>query len=235
MTLENLLGSTLHREQATEEEIDRLREKSAIRLNDAQNEQISRESRFDLAYEALLQLGNAGSCKTIRRRTAEDRGGSKQMNANLYSITVRQIEVDGQELFEARVRELPDVVDFGDTWQEAYELAVDTIETTAEFMAEEGRQMPEPAAIEDDYSGRVTLRVPKTLHRRLAEQAETENISLNQYLVSLLAYHAGTRYAGEKTNYRHLRRTVPETRETKGRSKQEIDQQLAEDRGSWTP
>ncbi|QOC23772.1 DNA-binding protein [Wenzhouxiangella sp. AB-CW3] len=59
MTLENLVGSTLHREQATDEEIDRLREKAAIRLDDAQNEQISRESRFDLAYEALLQFGLA--------------------------------------------------------------------------------------------------------------------------------------------------------------------------------
>lgn len=126
------------------------------------------------------------------------------MNANLYNISVRQIEVDGQELFEARVRELPDVVDFGETWQEAYELAVDTIKTTAECMAEQGRRMPEPAVVENDYSGRVTLRVPKALHRRLADQAETENISLNQYLVSLLAYHAGTRYAGEKDNYRAL-------------------------------
>ena len=123
------------------------------------------------------------------------------MNAHSYNITIRQIEVDGQELFEARVRELPDVVDFGGTWEEAYELVVDTIETTAEAMVEQGRRMPEPAGVQDDYSGRITLRVPKTLHRRLAEQAEHESISLNQYLVSLLAYHAGTRYARETDDY----------------------------------
>jgi predicted HicB family RNase H-like nuclease len=126
------------------------------------------------------------------------------MNANSYNITIRQIEVDGQELFEARVRELPDVVDFGETWQDAYELALDTIETTAAIMAERGRRMPEPASVEDDYSGRITLRVPKTLHRGLAEQADHEKISLNQYLVSLLAYHVGTRYAGDKDNYQAL-------------------------------
>ncbi|QKK02911.1 MAG: toxin-antitoxin system HicB family antitoxin [Pseudomonadota bacterium] len=119
------------------------------------------------------------------------------MNAHSYNITIRQIEVDGQELFEARVRELPDVLDFGDTWEEAYELAVDTIQTTAEIMTERGRSMPEPAAVEDDYSGRITLRVPKTLHRRLAEQSGTEGISLNQYLVSLLAFHAGTTFASQ--------------------------------------
>lgn len=125
------------------------------------------------------------------------------MNANAYNITIRQIEVDGQQLFEARVRELPDVVDFGDTWEEAYELAVDTIETTAEIMAERGRQMPDPAAVEDNYSGRITLRVPKTLHRRLAEQSSIEGISLNQYLVSLLAFHTGTTFTS-RDSAQHL-------------------------------
>lgn len=135
------------------------------------------------------------------------------MNAHSYNITIRQIEVDGRELFEARVRELPDVVDFGDTWEEAYELAVDTIQTTAEIMAERGRRMPEPGAVEDDYSGRVTLRIPKSLHRRLAEQAEHESISLNQYLVSLLAFHAGTTFANRDSAKNIWRRaeTGPKT------------------------
>lgn len=116
------------------------------------------------------------------------------INAHAYNITVRQIEADTQVLFEARVRELPDVVDFGETWEEAYGLAVDSIQTIAEIMAEQNRSMPEPAAIEDEYSGRVTLRVPKSLHRRLAEQAEFESISLNQYLVTLLAHGCGTTF-----------------------------------------
>ena len=74
------------------------------------------------------------------------------INAHAYNITVRQIEADTQVLFEARVRGLPDVVDFGETWEEAYGLAVDSIETIAEMMAEQNRSMPEPAAIEDEYS-----------------------------------------------------------------------------------
>jgi predicted HicB family RNase H-like nuclease len=118
------------------------------------------------------------------------------MNAHSYNITVRQIEVDGENLFEARVRELPDVVDFGETWEEAYSLAVDTIGTTATIMAERDQQMPVPASVEDEYSGRVTLRVPKSLHRRLAEQAEYEGVSLNHYLVTVLAHDCGTRFGG---------------------------------------
>lgn len=56
MTLDNLIGKGLQKESATAEEIQRLLAKSATRLLDAAQVTISRESRFDLAYEALLQL-----------------------------------------------------------------------------------------------------------------------------------------------------------------------------------
>lgn len=64
------------------------------------------------------------------------------MNAHSHNITIRQIQVDGATLFEARICELPDALDYGDTREEAYGLAVDTIETTAQAFAEQGRQMP---------------------------------------------------------------------------------------------
>ena len=38
-----------------------------------------------------------------------------------------------------------------------------------------------------DYSGEVSLTVPKTLHRKLAEAAQAEGVELNQYLVALLS------------------------------------------------
>ena len=116
------------------------------------------------------------------------------MNPNAYTVNVRQIEVDGKRLFEARVTELPDVVDFGETHEEAYQLAIDTIETTADILAEQNRIMPQPAVVEDLYSGRMTLRVPKSLHPRLARQADREGVSLNQYLVTVLAHGCGTSF-----------------------------------------
>lgn len=35
------------------------------------------------------------------------------------------------------------------------------------------------------------LHLPRSLHRILAEQAEREGVSLNQYMVSLLSFNAG--------------------------------------------
>jgi len=42
---------------------------------------------------------------------------------------------------------------------------------------------------------RLTLRLPDTLHRRLAEAAGREGVSLNQYLVYLLAQGAASPYS----------------------------------------
>lgn len=108
-----------------------------------------------------------------------------------YNITVRRAEVQGEVCFEARVKELPDLIEYADTAEEAYALAVDGIETTAEIMAEKGRAMPAAAIPAEDFSGRVTLRLPRSLHRALAEASDDEGVSLNQHLVNILSYYSG--------------------------------------------
>jgi len=108
-----------------------------------------------------------------------------------YANTIRQAEFDGQALYEAKVRELPDIAEYADTHEEAYELAIDALNRTAEVLTEQGRPMPEPIQTEEEYSGRITLRLPKSLHRRLAERAEAEAVSLNQYMLSVLAVIGG--------------------------------------------
>jgi len=44
-----------------------------------------------------------------------------------------------------------------------------------------------PPSYPEEYSGRFVLRLPRSLHRRLAEGAERERVSLNQWVVSILA------------------------------------------------
>lgn len=81
------------------------------------------------------------------------------MNPHDDSITVRRILTDEGPCFEARVRGLPDVAEYADTYQDAYKLAVDTIETTAELMRERGRPMPDLAPSTDDDNGGTMVRV----------------------------------------------------------------------------
>ena len=113
------------------------------------------------------------------------------IDPHAYNISIRRGDFEGDTLFEARVKELPDLHAYGDTYAEAYDLAVDAIETAAAAYADQGRRFPKALVPVDDYSGRVTLRLPRSLHRALAETAEDEGVSLNQHLVSALSYHSG--------------------------------------------
>ncbi len=113
------------------------------------------------------------------------------VDPHAYNITIRRAVFEGETLFEARVKELPDLAEYGESFAEAYELAVDAIETAAKAFAEKGRDFPPAMVPADEFSGRVTLRLPRSLHRAMAEVAEVEGVSLNQHLVNVLSYYSG--------------------------------------------
>jgi len=134
------------------------------------------------------------------------------IDPHAYNITIRRDTFDGEVLFEARVKELPDVAEYGETHEEAYDLALDTIETAAAAYAEKGRTFPDAMVPADQYSGRVTLRLPRSLHRVLAESSEAEGVSLNQHLVNVLSYYSGFA-AGQQAESGVPWRTVPKQQE----------------------
>ena len=51
---------------------------------------------------------------------------------------------------------------------------------------EDGIEIHEPEDL-DEYSGQFKLRLPKRLHKTLAEDSKKEGVSMNQYCVYLLA------------------------------------------------
>lgn len=104
-----------------------------------------------------------------------------------YSVAVRTVKVDGRVLFEYRVVELPDISGYAKSSARAYSMAIDAIETLHEMTAAAGESLPPPAEVEEDFSGRVTLRVAKTLHRSLALSADAEGCTLNSYITTILS------------------------------------------------
>lgn len=109
-----------------------------------------------------------------------------------YTITIQKVRIDGDDYFESTIKELPDAAMYGETYQEAYELAIDTIETTAVMLEEAGREMPNPMFKHEDFSGRVTLRMAKSLHEKVTTYAEHEGVSLNSYITTILAENVGS-------------------------------------------
>ncbi len=51
---------------------------------------------------------------------------------------------------------------------------------------ESGDSVPEPADSEE-FSGKFSVRLPKSLHSDLVRQADREGVSLNQYITSVLS------------------------------------------------
>ena len=88
--------------------------------------------------------------------------------------------------FVASFPELPGCLTCGETIEQAAENAGDAKKAWIEAAIEEGIEIKEPSE-QTSYSGQFKLRLPKTLHKLLAEQAREEGISMNQYCVYLLS------------------------------------------------
>ncbi|RTH31776.1 toxin-antitoxin system HicB family antitoxin [Thermus scotoductus] len=88
--------------------------------------------------------------------------------------------------FTALIPDLPGCVSVGETEEEALRNVEEARQLWLETAYEFGDEIPLPSS-EREYSGRILVRMPKSLHRRLAEEAEAEGVSLNQYIVSLLS------------------------------------------------
>ncbi len=87
--------------------------------------------------------------------------------------------------YVAQIKELPGCLTQGETLDETVININEARELWIETAYESGDDIPLPI-IQDSYTGKVLLQMPKSLHRRLVEEAERENVSLNQYIVFLL-------------------------------------------------
>lgn len=123
-----------------------------------------------------------------------------EFNPNRYTITVKLVTLDEGEYFEAVVAELQDIVEYGETFDQAYSLAVDSIETLREAALEHGRSFPDPIPSKalNEFSGRVTLRMSKSLHARVSMLADQDVVSLNSWIVEAISARAGAGFPVSK-------------------------------------
>lgn len=81
--------------------------------------------------------------------------------------------------------DLPGCITVGETLEEAIKNAEDAKRTWIEAAIEDGHSISEPNDLEN-YSGQFKLRIPRSLHKSLAEHSKAEGISMNQYCLYLL-------------------------------------------------
>ena len=107
-----------------------------------------------------------------------------------YPVTIRPLDPEDGGGFLAEAPDLPGCMSDGVTETEALANVRDAIASWIEAAQEDGRFIPAPRTGER-YSGRLLLRAPRSLHRRLAERAYAEGVSINTMTVTLIAEGLG--------------------------------------------
>ncbi len=111
-----------------------------------------------------------------------------------YHIEIFRDERDND--FGAFIREIPHVSAFGTSPAEAIKELETAFSLWQDASLEKGDTIPVPGAGSegaDKFSGRFSVRLPKSLHMELTERAKREDISLNQEILYLLALALGSK------------------------------------------
>ncbi len=101
-----------------------------------------------------------------------------------FDYTVR-LKENSDGTYFAEIEELTGCMTEGDTKEEALAMIEDAKKVWLETALERGMRIPEPSS--DDFSGKLNIRLPKYVHRRLSYKAREEGVSLNSLINAQLS------------------------------------------------
>ena len=96
-----------------------------------------------------------------------------------------KVELDENDGYILEYPDLPGCITYANSLEEVIRMGEDAKKAWIETASE--NNIPIPLPNKNVYSGSFRLRMPKSLHRRLAQTAAEEGISMNQYCIYLLS------------------------------------------------
>jgi antitoxin HicB len=99
-------------------------------------------------------------------------------------------ETDGT--YRSEILEFPGCIASGDTAAQALANLEDVAESWLEATLARGQSVPEPVE-ENEFSGKLVLRLAKSIHRNAAKAARQDGVSLNTLISNCVAEHLGAR------------------------------------------
>ena len=112
--------------------------------------------------------------------------------------------------FTAQILEFPGCLAEGETPDEAYKNLEVTAKGWINAALEMGQTIPEPLS-ENIYSGKISLRTSRSLHRDAAKFADRDRVSLNQYICMAIAEKVGSSKAYASTERHSINQVMPHT------------------------
>lgn len=104
----------------------------------------------------------------------------------MFKYSVNLLWSDEDESYVATIPEFPNLSAFGDTPSEAAEEATKAAEGFIEIYNKDNIKLPAPLLL-TPFSGQLHIRIPKSLHEILTQEAKKEGVSLNSYITYLLS------------------------------------------------
>jgi predicted RNase H-like HicB family nuclease len=93
--------------------------------------------------------------------------------------------------YSAEILEFPGCFAEGETADEAMQALDRAAESWIQAAIDQGQEIP-PPFMNQGYSGKIALRLPRSLHRKAAQFAEREGTSINQFLMAAIAARIGS-------------------------------------------
>jgi predicted HicB family RNase H-like nuclease len=121
----------------------------------------------------------------------------KEPSALSYAMVLSRAENGDAPDWIATVEELPGCEAHGPTPERAAAAVADAVERWVEQAEAEGRDVPPPGAAAT-HSGKLLVRMPRSLHAELVRASEREGTSLNAYIVAALAASLAWRRPGRE-------------------------------------
>ena len=106
-----------------------------------------------------------------------------------YKIEI--LKADEGEGYVLHCPELKGCVTCADTVEQGIKMIEDAKKCWVTACLEDNISIPEPNDC-SDYSGQFKIRIPKSLHKSLAERSRQEGVSMNQLCMYLLSSGTGT-------------------------------------------
>ena len=103
-----------------------------------------------------------------------------------YTLIIQPYHDESGFYYTGKVMELDGCMSDGETKEEVLANLREAMEGWIETKLANNYIVPEPI-VNANYSGRFTLRLPKSLHQRLSNEAAKEGVSLNQYALYKLS------------------------------------------------
>ncbi|MEM5789132.1 MAG: type II toxin-antitoxin system HicB family antitoxin [Syntrophobacteraceae bacterium] len=109
--------------------------------------------------------------------------------------------------FSAELLEFPGCFSQGKTSDEALRNLEDAARGWIEAALDLGQEIPAPS-VSHGYTGKIALRLPKSIHKKAIQLAQRDGISLNQFLLSAISARVGAEdlysYFSDKFEKQHV-------------------------------